>query len=129
MRSGVQWITTCSAANVNIGQLLEMQLFFARDGVPCNSRPEHVYIAYADNSHTRNTWYRAIGSERLCTWLLYRKALSDYLMLTYTVHAHRLLGCSDCCSLATHIRLTGSMPRYKPFQASALLNMDSYYHI
>ena len=57
------------------------------------------------------------------------KALSDYVMLTYTVHAHRLLGCSDCCSLATHIRLTGSMPRYKPFQASALLNMDSYYHI
>ena len=109
---------------VNIGQLLEMQTSLHTTAIACDSRPEPVYLRAQINLTPV-----ILGTWREVCILLYRKAFSDYLLLTYTVHAHRLLGCSDCCSLATHIRLTGSMPRYKPFQASALLNMDSYHHI
>ena len=40
----MQWITTCSAANVNIGQLLEMQTSLHTTAIANSSRPEPVYM-------------------------------------------------------------------------------------
>ena len=107
----VQWITTCSAANVNIGQLLESSCSLHGTAIACDSRPEHVYIAYADKLHTRDSWYLGPGS------------VSKLYRMLPTLYMHsRLLRLR---SLAFHM-YNGRVATSLTLGLSALLNMDSY---